>query len=235
MLKNIRTSVLCTILSMLFFLCACNSQELRPIEQIPYPATAEGEIHTDYWSSRSMDELWNRSDLIVIGRYIDTAPESVNMNRMVEDPSKEATIYMEDLVYQFKIEAILKGTEDTNQIPIGIFHGKREGNEVVPCGEFIQPDPDRFMLLFLRASTSDYCDYYRVTGKIAWLSTDEITQNIADADWEQLMFFPDGLKGRDTPIIFDYDSTTMQDGIAVASADYARTYYTGAELLGLAK
>lgn len=192
----------------------------------------------DYDTTNSMKELWERSELIVVGRYVNAAPRSYNVSRDLNDPSKPSqTSYYENLVYQFEVEAVLKGNETRDTIEVGQFHGRVIDEYADPVDTFVEPDLNTYKVLFL--SEHEHVDHYSFEQVSWWLST--APRNEMDPDWKDLTFAPQG-KGME-PMSAEWASQVSAKGIDLSfnegnvamRSNIACTSLTGAELLTLAE
>lgn len=177
------------IFGALFSACSVQLEETL-ISQHPYEdAPVQSIVYMDYDTTNSMKELWERSDLIVVGRYVNAAPRSYNVSRDLNDPSKPSqTSYYENLVYQFEVEAVLKGNETRDTIEVGQFHGRVIDEYADPVDTFVEPDLNTYKVLFL--SEHEHVDHYSFEQVSWWLST--APRNEMDPDWKDLTFAPQG-------------------------------------------
>lgn len=221
-------------LLLLLTLCACAQPEKTGnIETLPHPVSETTELYTDAWTTDSVAELWEISDLVVVGRYLDVAPRSYNISRNLSDPSKPSfDHYYENLVYQFEVAEVLKGTEKAKKIEVGQFHGMLMGGEISPAGSFVQPDTESWKLLFL--VSDEYLDHYGFAQMEWWLST----APTESSDWTQLTFAMES--NRHDPKDPDWltkvaESKVAKDLPVSASRSAQQVGYTGAELRDAAK
>ena len=160
-------------------LTSCTNQ--RPaIEQMPYPEAEDNaySMSMDYWSTRSLESMWDFAEVIVVGKYQNAAPESVNINRNPSNPQEEAdSVYYEQLVYAFEVEAVLKGELSKNNIRLGLFHGLKVEDKTYPTETFQQPDTQSYKVMFLLYT--EYGDFYYPCAQDWWLSTEHKEHSVA--------------------------------------------------------
>lgn len=231
------------ILIFTLLLIGCNT--VPPIETMPYPEAARrGAVSGDYIAYRKLSELWDAADYIIVGKYKNVAPWSYNAARDMNDYSKPSTsLYLENLIYQFQVEAVLKGTptkyKAKDVIEVAQFHGFLVDGEVSTTDTYVQPDTGSYKILFLE--THESVDYYFLSSLGQWLSTVQLTRR---SNWENCSF---ALEGRTfDPQAEDWlekmeeyaeeDIFTLDmEPSGQRAAGSIRTTYTGAELLTLAE
>ncbi len=240
-MKRTLSLILISVL-LLFSLAACAS-DVPGIKDMPYPHAPEGmqeqfSFDLDYAGTNSVQSLWDDSKWVVVGYYKDVPPVSCNINRRLDDPSQEAdNFYMEALIYQFHVVSVLKGDgiEADTDIPLGQFHGMKEGNYSFPYETFCQPDAQSYKIMFL--DFAQYPDHYYPYYMDLWLSSEPQTASLASLDWSELEFIPESAVGYAPGGKYDYrvkfDLALPSDGVMTAS-DTPRDSYTGAELLAYA-
>ncbi len=179
----------------LLLLCSCAAEVVLPAEtpgailEKPHPYNPDGWIGSrEEEPNRYASALWSEASLVVVGRFLDIAPES-------RDGKPESTRYQEDLVYQFHVLESFKGDAGGDVIPVGISYGWYRDGVVLRSHEYIQPDAKSYKLLFL--SESEPGDYWALR-TLSWLTTDT-----AEDDWEQMDFHPDGICGERTMLYMD--------------------------------
>ncbi len=227
------------LLGLLFTACTEPMEEnkisIHPYEDTPMLTT----LYMDYYTTTVMQELWDSSDLVVIGRYINEAPRSYNISRDLNDHSKpSSTSYYENLVYQFEVAAVLKGNETASVIEVGQFHGRVDGEYAIAVDTFVEPDLNSYKVLFL--SVDEYVDHYSFEQVSWWLST-ALIDDVSE-DWESMTFMPQG-RGMQ-PGDPQWEDEVERQGInlnmqpvntATAKLNQSCTSYTGAELLAIAE
>ena len=136
-------------------------------------------VSDDFDVTDTLTDLINKSDVIVVGKYISNVYDSWNMARSMEDISKEDRYhYSEGHLYKFDVEQVLKGKVEqiiTINIPYkrngyintssgniseqGLTDDKillKEIHSIDPL--YIKPDVEKKYVLFL--SYDSFFDYY---------------------------------------------------------------------------
>ncbi len=228
--------LLCVVL-ILLLLCGCSG--VPAIEQMPYPEAEKTGLRMsmDYSTTDSLQDMWNRADWVVVGYYKNEPPQSVNINRKLDDFSvANDAYYLETLVYHFEVVEVLKGDMQTGTIPLGLFHGEKELEVSYPFETFQQPDIASYKVMFLWHN--DICGYYYPWARDWWLSTEHTLERPAKTNWMTLTFGIEDTTGWGHVRVLDLlDSNAQSIYQAEAEPDstrHVRTSYTGAELLEIA-
>lgn len=122
----------------------------------------------DYPVSEDLEQMYKESDLIVIGHY-ESLDSTWNMVRDMNDIMKpDSKDYTEGHLYNFKIEEVLFGKSNKDEIKINLRHHKlfhlEDENEEIHTIEvndplFIEPEIGGKYVLFLKENI-DFGHYY---------------------------------------------------------------------------
>lgn len=218
---------------MMMLLAACGASVQR-IEQMPYPEAEDNAygVSMDYWSTNSFEQMWECADFVVVGKYRNVAPESVNINRNPLEPTQEIeSVYYEQLVYIFEIADVLKGEIDEEDIRLGHFHGLKVEEKTYPFETFQQPDTQSYKVMFLLYT--EYGDFYYPCVQDWWLSTEAEEMDTyagQENEWVNMQFEVEDTVGQKPARQLDVFADSKKN----AAYREKRTSCTGAELLALA-